>query len=52
MNISFVIMTVLGRKMALAEIEAAWAVFSKKKIASSNIMGVKTHWLSCTNFNI
>ena len=42
MNIPFVIVTlVLGRKMALAEIEAAQAVFSKKKIASSNIMGLR-----------
>lgn len=37
---------VLGRKMALAEIETAQAAFSKKKTASSNITGVKTYGLS------
>lgn len=47
MNISFVIMIlVLGRKMALAEIEVARVVFSKKKITCSNMGRVKAHALS------
>lgn len=47
MNISFVIVTlVLDRQMALAEIEAARALFSKKKTASSTILGVQSHGLS------
>lgn len=47
MNISFVIIIlVLGRKMALAETEVARVVFSKKKIASSNMVRVKDHGLN------
>lgn len=52
MDTSFLTMTfALGRKMAFAEIEAS-LLFSKKKIASSNITVVKTHELRRISFNI
>lgn len=51
MNISFVTVTLaLGSKVAFAQIEAS-LLFSKKKIASSNIMVVKMHRLRGINFN-